>query len=430
MFFRTRGIGLLTSGLACLCLILPLGAGESPSKSAAPPTPSSVPGGLDGARGSYEDIVKGLRHSEFQEVEPTEEPAPLTLEQLRRGQLAWREALHDLQVDFTYTLDRKLKTAADLRREREGGLVPANLSFTLSFAFKAAKQYNKYETLRTEKEKDLVTYINAFNGDHSRSYEPHRAVGQIHPGRRDGMENNADWYFELISIPVGPTAEKRKQTGLYVPKALELADEYRVLPKLEKVDGFLCHVVFGGWDTIWIDHQHGFCVRRRVIFGRTGPNDAGCLDSLAVCKDMVEADKGIWLPRSCVRLDYTTQVDPESIRGKLASVHKVVVSNLVVNHVPDSLFEIEFPPGTEVHDLINNRAYYVPKGEALLEKAIAQATPIVDGKVFPPPHALEEPRSSRVIWLVNGSVALLIACLLLVQYLRRSRTSRLGRSAS
>ena len=87
-----------------------------------------------------------------------------------------------------------------------------------------------------------------------------------------------------------------------------------------------------------------------VIFRKTGPEDPGCLNYVGICKDFVEADKGIWLPKLCYRVDYTTQVEPEHLRGKLTAVNKVSVSNLQVNNVPDSLFEVQFPPGTEIEN--------------------------------------------------------------------------------
>jgi hypothetical protein len=180
-----------------------------------------------------------------------------------------------------------------------------------------------------------------------------------------------------------------------------------------------------GRDTLWIDHQHGFCLRRRVFFRRTGPKDPGCLDNVVICKDFVEADKGIWLPKLCYRLDYTTQLEPEHLRGKLTAVNKVTVSDLQVNNVPDALFEITFPPGTEVQDLILNKAYFVPHGEKLLDKAIVEGRAIVNGTVGPlVPHALPERKRLPILWFINGVVVFVIAAILVVRGVKQRRTRR------
>ena len=129
MLCRWKMVCWLTFGIYFLFMLLPLLAADNNSE-------SSLPQGLNGTRASYEDILKSLRDSKFQKVESTKEPATLTLEELRRGQLAWREALKNMQVDFIYALDRVFKTSVDIQREREGRLVAPNFTFSMSIAFK------------------------------------------------------------------------------------------------------------------------------------------------------------------------------------------------------------------------------------------------------------------------------------------------------
>ena len=105
-------------------------------------------------------------------------------------------------------------------------------------------------------------------------------------------------------------------------------------------------------------------MRRRVRFRLTGPEDASpCLDWVWICKDFTEVDSGIWLPRRCYRLDYAAQDEPPSVRGHLKAVNELGVKSIAVNDVDDSVFNLEFPAGTDVTDLIRNKDYVVPHGE-------------------------------------------------------------------
>ena len=155
----------------------------------------------------------------------------MTLDGLRRGQVTWRDALKNVLVDYTYALDRRSKTSVDIRREREGRLVAPNFTFSMSIAFKGDKRYNKYEISSGKKP---TTYINAFNGTQTRSYEPLRVLGQIHPGEREGLENNVAWYFDMLSIPTGPGAEKLMETNIYVPTALKMANYIKSFRRSKK----------------------------------------------------------------------------------------------------------------------------------------------------------------------------------------------------
>jgi hypothetical protein len=63
------------------------------------------------------------------------------------------------------------------------------------------------------------------------------------------------------------------------------------------VDGYPCHLVTSRQDAIWIDHAHGFAIRRRVYFILTGPNDPGCLSYVQIARDYQDLNQGLWLPR-------------------------------------------------------------------------------------------------------------------------------------
>jgi hypothetical protein len=156
-----------------------------------------------------------------------------------------------------------------------------------------------------------------------------------------------------------------------------------VLPTLQVVDGFPCHVVTSGPDTIWIDIEHGFSMRRRVWFQMSNLKSAPVLAFIYVNKDFRQDADNIWLPHQCYRLDFAGTLEPVNTHGLLTEVHAVMAKTIHVNTVTDDLFDLSFPAGTNVQDLVTNRSYFVPHGEHLLDEAIAHANPIVNGEVRP-----------------------------------------------
>lgn len=71
------------------------------------PKPIGLPVGVDGQRMEYANVLKNLRTLDCQTVEPTEIPATLSLEELRKGQLAWREKFKELCVTFELKTETK-----------------------------------------------------------------------------------------------------------------------------------------------------------------------------------------------------------------------------------------------------------------------------------------------------------------------------------
>jgi hypothetical protein len=362
--------------------------------------PAALPIGLNGEQAPYENILAKLRTLDVQTVKPTNTNATRTLEQLRNSQLKWRDAIKSFHVDFDYARLRKQKLAKEIAAEQQNKVLPEDFRLTLSFAYKNQKKYSFYQQVPLANEGAHPIYKYAFNGQECRTHEPKRALGQIHPEQVSGLEGNAGHYMDMINIPVGPNAQKILLTPSYIPTALQMSTFYRVLPKLENVDGFDCHVVTSGWDTFWLDDANGGCMRRRVLFRKTGEDDPGCLHYVFACKKFVEAYPGVWLPQECNRLDFGTQMDPPALRGVLAATNVVVAKQLKVNNVPDSRFEIDFPPGTQVQDLVKHKAFIVPGGIELLDKAMAEALPIVNNQVMAPDY-LQSQFRARILWGIN-----------------------------
>jgi hypothetical protein len=110
-------------------------------------------------------------------------------------------------------------------------------------------------------------------------------------------------------------------------------------------------------------------MRRRVMLHRKGPDDPGCIGTIQICQSFQEAFPGIWMPYKGYRLDYGSSDEAASVRGKVVRINTTTARNVSVNDVDDSLFDFEFPPGTEVVDLVNQRSYYIPNAASLRSAA-------------------------------------------------------------
>jgi hypothetical protein len=381
--------------------------------------------GRGGKAGPIEEVLADLNDLGPQEVEKTDIDASLTREDLLRAQEAFHSALKSIKVSFSYQLDRRMEAPS----EEAFDPVPRNFSFKITGAVKGAKQYSDFEdTTEGSPEKGRRDIV-AFNGEVTQATTVNNREASVVPLRSPCHTALLEHYLHSIPILLGPDyVSERESHPEYVPVALR-QEEYEVRPKLERVDGYLCHVVSClGLDTLWIDSDHGFCVRRRVRISKGGTEEH-CLRWVLIYQDYVGFAKSIWLPKSIDMYEYATHWAPPSQRGSLKSMRKMRVSDLVVNDVPDALFDLEFPPGTGVIDRTRDVYYFVPKDRSQLPDAIAQGAPIVDG-VVTGLDKLERPllddvpvakrrRWSTIVWLANLSIVSLLIVLFLIFRRRR-----------
>jgi hypothetical protein len=353
--------------------------------------------GLSGKVGTYEEVQKDLEHLVWQDVQPTHEASALSLKDLYDGQMAWRSEIENIDVSFEYSLQRQKNTAQVIGQKQRKRAVPDDYAFEARVAMKGEKRFTHIRDTTPSKtltaaagnskstpgSKRPPEFVYAYNGAAMKSFEPFRSIGHIHRAKLDSVDSRHMWYFDSISIPTGARAAKQSESAWYLPIALSLPSVYRVLPTLQVVDGFHCHVVTSGPDTMWIDVEHGFSLRRRVWFQMTNLERAPVLAYIYVNKDFRQEAANTWLPHQCYRLDFAGTLEPPNTHGTLTEVHAVTARTINVNTVSDGLFELTFPPGTSVQDLVANKSYLVPQGEHLLDDAIARANPIVNGEVRP-----------------------------------------------
>jgi hypothetical protein len=383
---------------------------------AQPDTEKSLPVGLDGEKAPYPQLLQKLRGLADQTVADTDQPSTLTLAQLREGQIKWRSSISSMELTFEY--QKQLPTVSappNTGNAKSETDLPDDFSFRLSFAFQGDKGYAHYQETTASRLKELrnpglqADMKVAFNGKLTRTYSANQTTGQILPGRDDGILMNAMMYLGTIQISVVPSTDILKSTERYIPQALSYDDLYRVQNRLESVDGFPCHVVTSGVDTFWLDPAAGYACRRRVTFRRTNPSESGCLAHLEVCRDLRKVSPEVWLPFECHRLDFAAPPRSVNNLGKLLETHIMKVKSATINAVTDDRFELVFPPSTDVHDLIEKKAYFMPRSAEDLDAAIASARKIAeDGFIQPAPVPT---RSSTFILVISTIVLIAIGAI-------------------
>jgi hypothetical protein len=378
--------------------------------------------GLNGKLGGYDQVQKELERLGWQDVDPTSEKATHSLKDLYDGQTAWRKALENIEVSFAYSLHRYRQSARVIAQRQQKHAVPDDFAFEAQVAIKDEKRFTHIRKTTPSKRPPASSaaskskrlsrpdpeFVYAYNGAAMKCFQPFLSMGYIHRAKLDSVESRHMWYFDSVSIPTGAGAARQRESAWYVPVALSLSTAYHVLPTLQKIDGFPCHVVTSGPDTLWIDTEHGFSVRRRVWFQMTSLSQPPVLAFIYVNKDIRPCTEEIWLPYACYRLDFGGTMEPANAQGVLTEVNTVMAKEIRVNTVTDDLFELTFPPGTIVQDLVANKSYLVPHGEHLLDDAIARANPIIDGEVKP----FHSGGGFRSIWrqlLILNVVALVVA---------------------
>jgi hypothetical protein len=265
----------------------------------------------------------------------------------------------------------------------------------VTIAFKDSKSY--CEHLRPEAGKELYTQA-AFDGEVSRAQVGKRAYS-INEVRTRHTE--MDWYTIHTFLPFTSHAQKQMQKGddFFLPKMLtELP--YAVRRQRELVDDHSCVVVENpGKDTLWIDPQLGFAVRKRV-YGHSPTSTFST--SHYYLSEFEEVASGVWLPRRSVRESFLRgpTVGRES---EPAFRETIEVSKISANDVPDDLFVLSFPPGawvSDFRDTVARGTYQVPKeGVDPLDASIKDAIADQFGT---------RPQKSRRIWVAANIFAIAV----------------------
>jgi hypothetical protein len=125
------------------------------------------------------------------------------------------------------------------------------------------------------------------------------------------------------------------------------ADHFIVRSEAEIVDGAPCVVIERhGSETFWLDPKLNYSVRMAELFY---PDSKIVMERRRNSR-FEEVQPGIWLPKLCWRDLCGPPKAPDAYRGKPLVRHEYEVTSLVINDVPDALFELTAPPGWIIAD--------------------------------------------------------------------------------
>lgn len=386
---------------------------------------AELPTGPGGQGASYEKIIEMLRSSKYQVVTRSESPARLDARALSEGISSAYATVKNVSADFTSEFARETETISEKSLRLKGRGIRGHFARRTVFAAKGANRYRRLyrdtdlsagQPARGSEPSEYAT----FDGEITKRHQVEAALGSVTRGMTEDFEMAPIEYFSMFGFCV----ETGRHRMSYLPTLLKRTrDRYKVLPKLEIVDGYPCHVLSRGDDSLWVDDRHGFAVRRRIRFQRTKVADPGCLSYVMYSKDIRKMDDGVWWPMQCTMVSYTTQEEPPTRRGKVHMILNVRVNELKINNVPDSLFEYQFPPGLLVRDEVAGKTYYMPQGIELLDKAIAEGVKnSEDGSVVRPPRAADTPTNSSTLVVITIASVVVLGAVIAAYVWRRRRT--------
>lgn len=387
------------------------------------------PTGLNGKPGTYASVIEETRQVGEQRIENSDVRATLSLENLRVLQLEWREAVTELYVDVTieisdagrfgnpqHQLEKKFRDIVAFRGDARyfqrwvPEMPDVQVTEDMQPDLRSA-QWFRESPMRTT----------VYDGGDSKSVFAFPGTAQVEGGKRADIDGKIDFILQLFGSSLRP---ERRESAHYIPAALSHTELYSVQPTLEIVDGQPCHVVSSGFDTLWLDHQLGAALRRRVSFRRTSEKDDGALAQLLICRDFAQVDENFRYPTSAASYVFHT-ADAD---GRLGTVKQIQAFTLaeVRTSVPESLFVLEIPEGTYVADSVRGMAYIMPKGIELLDEAIARGVPLVKGRMEGVPGRAGgrlEGGSVR-LWLIYANIAVIVFLIALFWARRRAAAKR------
>jgi len=144
----------------------------------------------------------------------------------------------------------------------------------------------------------------------------------------------------------------------FLPEFLEKnKNRYTVHPNQEEADGFPCWVVeYPEMDKFWVDTEHGYAIRKRIYHWEKGkPKKFAILN-----QDWKEVAPELWLPYKQIVDKYASIVAEDSqIWNEVTARMYYEINEILINNVPDNVFEIALPIGTHVTDNARKTQYTI-----------------------------------------------------------------------
>ncbi|MDR2170147.1 MAG: outer membrane lipoprotein-sorting protein [Planctomycetaceae bacterium] len=163
----------------------------------------------------------------------------------------------------------------------------------------------------------------------------------------DSIRDKENWLLDYLDHP-------------FLPEFLENnLSKYSIISKKEDVDGFSCWVIeYSGMDKIWIDSDHGYVVRKRTYHWGAGSARKFTIHN----KDFREIKPGIWLPYRQIVDKYASIIsEDKKIWDKVAARIYYETKEVILDNVPEEVFNIELNEGLRIIDNVRDTIYTITK---------------------------------------------------------------------
>lgn len=270
---------------------------------------------------------------------PTDEAAYLSLEQLRDGIRRRFDRLWALDVEYVFNVESYCE---------DPRIVPFG---RFRYAFQNEKRLKSQSNIWPDGKGFNPDHIWAWNGHLQQDFQAaskHAFVKAV-----KAKWNDNDSYSSFAGVPTGPPGDginafKNHYVRVLLKRRFFPARHFKVLPILERVDGATCHVIESSDGTkFWIDSQHNCAVRFMAFKNvwRVALRDYRCMA------------EGIWLPWRIENVVYDSKTLEPSINEAARATAYIVKSMAVNEEVRDDMFDLKYPPGTQVFDTVHKRSY-------------------------------------------------------------------------
>jgi hypothetical protein len=130
----------------------------------------------------------------------------------------------------------------------------------------------------------------------------------------------------------------------------------------EEIDGSMCwKVTWPGFDSFWIDPKIGYAVRKREFHWDVNEP----LRCVVISKDFSEVMPSLWIPRMQIVDRYTDYRFTKPDQWNKIQHHSTyLLDQMRFKDIPQDLFDIHLPVGTEVIDGYRKNTYTITNSEA------------------------------------------------------------------
>ena len=350
--------------------------------------------------------------------------------------------LQDTKLEsFMVVYERTPRLVGDVKDVREFTTVLA-LSDTerQMFAMKGRKRYFSFDktgnladsTVEFRSIAEMAGIANAksvstaantttvFNGSSFRRRDPGGKIGCILDGTK--VRPHLDFkptYLEFTGrLPADLLGEPVLQPESRLVDAIEVGN-CRIREKTEDVSGHECHVI--EWQRnspaiIWCDPALGYAIRKLQCFhpGTT------ILNGVTLCSDFKEVLEGLWFPMKVSTQQFARADAPERLQNVPLITTEYVVTEMDVNNIPDSTFELSFPPGLRVLDF-NTGTVDEKSGHKFGTPLTVAEDGTLKERKHSPPIDVQPTKKGKMLWLIATNLIVLgvLACF----WLKRRRST-------